>query len=131
VHVGVCVLHCFSLVLRDVVRCDMNFIFFLFSLVSDFFGKKESVDANVGTTTAFDEQLAQSGTVVHSDIRKRKRRTKQISLADADETTNLKRFQATVSGEAVGFDFDAPILSHTTSRDVCPIVAAISSTVSL
>ncbi len=38
-------LHCSSLVLRDVVRCDMNLIFFLFSLVSDFYGKKESVDA--------------------------------------------------------------------------------------
>ncbi len=75
-------LHCSSLVLRDDVRCDMNLIFFLFSLVSDFFGKRESVDANV-------------------------------------------------RGEAVGFDFDARILSHTTSRDVCPIVAAISSTVSL
>ncbi len=57
-------LHCSSLVLRDGVRCDMNFIFFLFSLVSDFFGKKESVDANVGTTTALDEQPAQSGTAV-------------------------------------------------------------------
>jgi hypothetical protein len=42
----------------------------MFSLVSDFFGKKESVNANVGTTTAFDEQLAQSGTVVHSDTGK-------------------------------------------------------------
>ncbi len=54
-----------------------------------------------------------------------------MSLADADEATNLKRFQATVRGEAVGFDFDARILSHTTSRDVYPIVAVISSTVSL
>ncbi len=32
--------------------------------MSDFFGKKESVNANVGTTTAFDEQPAQSGTAV-------------------------------------------------------------------
>ena len=56
-------LYCSSLVLRDVVRCDANLIFFLFSLVSDFFGKKESVDANVETTAAFDEQPAQSGTV--------------------------------------------------------------------
>jgi len=124
-------LYCSSLVLRDVVRCDANLIFFLFSLVSDFFGKKESVDANVETTAAFDEQPAQSGTVVHSDIRKRKRRTKQMSSADADEATNLKRFQATVRGEAASLDFESDILSRTTSRDVCPIVAAISSTVIL
>jgi hypothetical protein len=122
---------CVCLVLRDVVRCDTSLIFFLFSLVPDFFGIKESVDAKVGTTAAFDEQLAQSGTVVHSNIRKRKRRTKQMSSADADEATNLNRFQATVRGEAVGSDFDARILSHTTSRGVCPIVAAISSTVIL
>jgi hypothetical protein len=124
-------LHCSSQVERDVVHCDMNLIFFLFSLVSDFYGKKESVDANVGTTAALDEQPAQSGTVVQSDTRKRKRRTKQMSSADADKAINLKRFQDTVRGEAVDFDFDARILSHTTSRDVCPIVAAISSTVSL
>jgi hypothetical protein len=62
-------LHCSSLVLRDVVRCDMNLVFFLFSLVSDFFGKKESVDANV-------------------------------------------------RGEAVGFDFDARVLSHTSMQEV-------------
>jgi len=123
-------LHCSSLVLRDVVRCDTSLIFFLFSLVPDFFGKKESVDANVGTTAAFDEQPAQSGTVVHSDTGKGKRRTKQTSLANADRATNQKRFKATVRGEAVGFDLDTHILSHTTSQDVCPLVAAISSTVS-
>ena len=99
-------LYCSSLVLRDVVRCDANLIFFLFSLVSDFFGKKESVDANVETTAAFDEQPAQSGTVVHSDTGKGKRKTKQTSLANADRATNQKRFKATVRGEAVGFDLD-------------------------
>jgi hypothetical protein len=106
----------FRLVLRDVVRCDTSLIFFLFSLVSDFFGKKESVDANVGTTAAFDEQPAQSGTVVHSDTGKGKRRTKQTPLANADRATDQKRFKATVRGEAVGFDLDT--------------LAAISSTVS-
>ena len=72
-------LHCSSLVLRDAVRCDTNLIFFLFSLVSDFFCRATD----------------------------------------------------TIRGEAVGFDFDARILSHTTRQDVCPIVAAISSTVIL
>ena len=98
--------------------------------MSDFFGKKESVNANVGATTAFDEQLAQSGTAVHSDTGKRNGRTKQMSFANADGATNQKRFKATVRGEAVGFDLDTHILSHTTSQDVCPLVAAISSTVS-
>jgi hypothetical protein len=124
-------LRCSSLVLRDVVRCDVNLIFcFLFSLVSDFFTKKESINANVGITTAFDGQLVQSGTAVHSDTVKGTRRTKQMSSANADGATNQKRFQATVRGEAVGLDLDTRILSHTTSHDVCPIVAAIPSTVS-
>ncbi len=47
-----------------------------------------------------------------------------MSFANADGATNQKRFKATVRDEAVGFDLDTHILSHTTRQDVCPIVEA-------
>jgi hypothetical protein len=129
------VIKCYKM-LHNVTKCwynipsHVNLICFLFSFVSDFFATNESDNANVGTTTAFDEQLAQSGTAVHSNTGKRKRRMKQMSLANADGATNQKLFQATLRDEAEGSDLDTRISSHTTSQDVCPLVVAISYTVS-
>ena len=79
---------------------------FLFSLVSDFFAKNESVTANVRTTTAIDKKLAQSKTAVQSNAGKRKRKTKHMSLANAGGATTPKRLQVTLRVETYGFFVD-------------------------